>query len=128
MARLFVELYGQKYEKRFRDKTPFYVDERGREVAPPVARALDQATAKAAKVNAVEATRPRKSPRAAVELTESSSLMSARRRYLAARQRKPNSTAISEAARLARRRDIYMQAGMSFSEAAIAARGRYERG
>jgi hypothetical protein len=65
-----------------------------------------------------------------MDLTESSSLLqeSAQLRYRALRQRKSSSTAISEAARLARRRDIYMQAGMSFLEAAIAARGRYERG
>jgi hypothetical protein len=94
-----------------------------------VAKALDPATAKAAKVNSVEATRSRKSPRAAVELTESfRQEAAARRRYLAARQRK-STPAISEATRLARRRDILMTAGaMSFEEASIAARGRWERG
>jgi hypothetical protein len=53
---------------------------------------------------------------------------SARLRYRALRKRQANSTAVSEAQRLERRRGIYMRAGMSFSEASIAARGRYERG
>jgi hypothetical protein len=128
MARLFVELYRQRYEKKFKGQTRYYVDERGREVGAAVAKALDQA--RAPKVNAAEATHPSKSPRAAVELTESSSLMreSAQLRYRALRKRQATSTQISESERQARRRDILMTAGMGFTEACIAARGRYERG
>jgi hypothetical protein len=43
MARLFVELYGQRYEKKFKGQTRYYVDERGREIGAAVAKALDQA-------------------------------------------------------------------------------------
>jgi hypothetical protein len=128
MARLFVELCGQRYEKKFKGQTRYYVDERGREVGAAVAKALDQA--RAPKVNAAEATRPRKPERAVVELTESTSVMreSAQLRYRALRKRQANSTQISESERHARRRDILMTAGMGFTEASIAARGRYERG
>jgi hypothetical protein len=45
MARFFVELYGERYEKKFKGQTRYYVDESGREVGAPVAKALDQAKA-----------------------------------------------------------------------------------
>ena len=122
MARLFVEANGRRYEKKFRGKAPYYVDERGREVGAAVAKALDQA--RAAKVNALEATRVPTSARHALDLTESSYLLheSAQLRYRALRQRKP--AAISEADRLRRRRDLLIASGMSFHEASIAAHGR----
>jgi hypothetical protein len=122
MAKLFITYGGKKYEQKFRHGAACFLDQRGQVATGPAATALQ------------EAVRTKKSPstRASttMDLTESSSLIreSAQLRYRALRKRQANSTAVSEAARLARHRDIYMQSGMNFSEANIAARGRYERG
>jgi hypothetical protein len=76
------------------DKVPQFIDQRGKIVAGSTTKALE------------EATRPRKSEHATVDLTDSSRQeAAARRRYLAARQSKPSSTAPTEAARLQRRQD-----------------------
>jgi hypothetical protein len=112
MAKLFITYGGKKYEQKFRHGAAYFVDQRGQVVAGSTAKAIQ------------EATRVPTSARHAVELTESV----ARARSRVARQGKPNSVQISEADRLRRRRDLYMGAGMNFSEANIAARGRYERG
>jgi hypothetical protein len=121
MARLFITHGGKKYEQRFSHGVPQFIDQHGRVVAGSTGKALE------------EAMRPKKSPstraNTTMDLTESSSLMreSAELRYRALRKRQFGSTAISESAR-ARRRELCMLGGMSFSEAAIAAHGRRERG
>src|ERR1700745_514729 len=63
------------------DKVPQFIDQRGKIVAGSTTKARE------------EATRPRKSEHATVDLTDSSRQeAAARRRYLAARQSKPSST------------------------------------
>ncbi|MCU1270996.1 MAG: hypothetical protein JWN74_2290 [Acidobacteriaceae bacterium] len=67
MARFFVELSGTRYEKKFKsDKTPFYVDPRGKVVESATAKRLDEALARhankarsAAVVDLDESERPR---------------------------------------------------------------------
>jgi hypothetical protein len=122
MAKLFITYGGKKYEQKFRHGAACFVDQLGQVATGPTATALQ------------EAVRTKKSPSThastTMDLTESSSLIreSVQLRYRALRKRQSGSTAISEAQRQEWRRDIHMQAGMSFSEAAIAARWRYERG
>jgi hypothetical protein len=141
MARLFIEIGGKKYEKKFKhDKTPFYVDTRGKVIEGTEAQRLDESLAR-------HASRARS--RSAVELREStqigvrsrSAVMSresaadpARRQRIeqeaairrrAAQARKRTPSRLSEAERTAKRVKQLMSAGMNEKEARIAAVGRY---